>query len=295
MSRLMADLLDQLLATLDLETIELNIFRGFSPPEGRGRVFGGQVAAQALIAAGRTVDPERPVHSLHAYFLRPGDPTIPILYTVDRIRDGKSFTTRLVVAVQRGEAIFNLSAQFHRPEPGLEHGRPMPDVPDPDELPSLAERIAAQQAAGTQVNDWMMRPRPIEMRYVDDPGPRGFRDPRPEAYKHVWLRAAGDLGDDALLHSAVLTYASDMSLLDSITLPHEISWEDGLMMASLDHCMWFHKPFRADEWMLYDQESPAAADSRGLAQGRIYTRDGVLAVSVMQEGLFRMIGRRGSP
>ena len=150
----------------------------------------------------------------------------------------------------------------------------------------------AEMQGGGEIPDWFKRPRPIEMRYVDDPGPRGFRDPRPEAYKHVWLRANGAVPDDPLLHSCVLTYASDMSLLDSITLPHEISWEDGLMMASLDHCMWFHKPFRVDEWLLYDQESPAAAGARGLAQGRIFTRNGDLVVSVMQEGLFRLIGRR---
>ncbi|HUQ39533.1 MAG TPA: acyl-CoA thioesterase II [Acidimicrobiales bacterium] len=290
----MSEILDSLLDLLDLESIEVNMFRGHSPEEGRGRVFGGQVAAQALMAAGRTVDPSRNVHSLHAYFLRPGDPAIPILYQVDRIRDGKSFTTRRVVAIQHGEAIFNLSAQFHLTEPGLEHGRTMPEVPGPEGLPDWATRIAAQmEKTSGQIPEWFKRPRPIDMRYVDDPGPRGFRDPRPDAVKYVWMRANGTLpDDDQLLHSCVLAYASDMSLLDSITLPHDISWEDGLMMASLDHCMWFHRPFRADEWLLYDQESPAAAGARGLAQGRLFTQDGTLVVSVMQEGLFRMVNTK---
>ena len=276
---------DDLVALLDLEPIEVNVFRGRSPDDKRQRVFGGQVAGQALVAAGRTVDPGRPVHSLHAYFLRPGDPSVPILYEVDRIRDGRSFTTRRVVAIQHGQAIFNLAASFHVAEEGFDHQLPMPEAPPPEGLPTFAERLAPVREL---VGEWYTRPQPIDLRHVGaPPHASGGGDPRPPC-QQVWFRADGTLPDDPLLHACVVTFASDMTLLDSILLAHGTSWLDpGLMGASLDHAMWFHRPFRADEWLLYDQESASASGARGLGQGRIYRRDGVHAVSVVQEGLFR--------
>jgi acyl-CoA thioesterase-2 len=277
--------LGDLVALLDLEPIEVNVFRGRSPDDKRQRVFGGQVAGQALVAAGRTVEPGRTVHSLHAYFLRPGDPSVPILYDVDRIRDGRSFTTRRVVAIQHGQAIFNLAASFHVEEDGFDHQLPMPEAPPPEGLPTFADRLAPYRE---QVGEWYTRPQPIDLRHVDDPPhATGGGEGRPPC-QQVWFRADGALPDDPLLHACVVTYASDMSLLDSILLAHGTSWLDpGLMGASLDHAMWFHRPFRADEWLLYDQESASASGARGLGQGRIYRRDGVHAVSVVQEGLFR--------
>ncbi|MGI8685220.1 MAG: acyl-CoA thioesterase [Acidimicrobiales bacterium] len=276
---------DELIDLLDLEAIEVNVFRGRSPDDKRQRVFGGQVAGQALVAAGRTVDAERPVHSLHAYFLRPGDPTVPILYEVDRIRDGRSFTTRRVVAIQHGKVIFNLAASFHIAEEGLDHQLPMPPAPPPESLPTFAERMEPYR---TQLGEWYTRPLPIDMRHVGEPPHvTGGRDPRPPC-QQVWIRADGALPDDPLLHACVVTYASDMTLLDSILLAHGTSWLDPeLMGASLDHAMWFHRPFRADEWLLYDQESASAHGARGLGQGRIYTEGGAHVVSVVQEGLFR--------
>jgi acyl-CoA thioesterase-2 len=277
--------LDALVRLLDLEPIEVNIFRGQSPDEKRQRVFGGQVAGQALVAAGRTVGPDRHVHSLHAYFLRPGDPAVPILYEVDRIRDGKSFTTRRVVAVQHGEAIFNLAASFHLEEQGLDHQLPMPEAPDPESLPTFHER---HKQWAEQMGDWYTRPRPIDVRHVDEP-PRAKQRGRAPC-QQVWMRADGHLPDDPLLHACVAAYASDMTLLDSLLLVHGLSWDDSrLRGASLDHAMWFHRPFRADEWLLYDQESPSSHGARGLAHGRIYTRDGTHVLSVMQEGLLRVV------
>jgi acyl-CoA thioesterase-2 len=280
--------LDELVALLDLEQLEVNLFRGVSWKDDRPRVFGGQVAGQALVAAGRTVE-GRPVHSLHAYFLRPGDPTIPIVYEVDRIRDGKSFTTRRVVAIQHGEAIFNLQASFHVGETGLEHGYPMPSAPDPETLPAAAEleppipgRLWAKQ--------------PIDMRYVD--GPPWDRPVDPTGRQLVWIRADGTLPDDPVLHTCVVAYASDYTLLGSALVPHGRSYfHNDIMMASLDHAMWFHRPFRADEWLLYSQASPAASGGRGLAMGGIFRRDGALAVSVVQEGLIRPVdpGRLSPP
>ncbi len=276
--------LADLVNLLDLEVIEVNIFRGRSPEERQQRVFGGQVAGQALVAAARTVDDrDRRVHSLHAYFLRPGDPTVPILYEVDRIRDGKSFTTRRVVAIQHGRAIFNLHASFHVPEAGLEHGLPMPDVAAPETLPGFKERMAPYK---DMMGDWYDRPRPIDLRYVE--GDPITRRSAPSFVQRVWLRADGELPDDPVLHACIVTYASDMTLLDTTLLPHQLGWGDNdIQMASLDHAMWFHRPFRADDWLLYDQMTPTMAGSRGLAAGGIYTRDGQLAVSVMQEGLVR--------
>jgi acyl-CoA thioesterase-2 len=257
--------LDALVDLLDLEPIELNIFRGRSPDEKRQRVFGGQVAGQALVAAGRTVPDDRRVHSLHAYFLRPGDPNVPIVYDVDRIRDGRSFTTRRVVAIQHGRPIFNLSASFHIDEPGVDHQAPMPaDVPEPE---------------ATTTFDWAPA---FDLRFVT---PERGTSP----VQRLWFKAAGSLPDDPLLHVCIVAYASDMTLLEPVVNAHAIDWEDpGLQVASLDHAMWFHRPFRADEWLLYDQESPAASGGRGLAIGRIFRHDGTLAVSVVQEGLVRV-------
>ena len=280
--------LDDLVDILDLESIEVNIFRGRSPDEQRQRVFGGQVAGQALVAAGRTVEPDRHVHSLHAYFLRPGDPNVPIVYEVDRIRDGRSFTTRRVVAIQHGKPIFNLSSSFQVVEEGLDHQAPMPDSPDPATLPTFQERMEPYK---DRLGDWFFRPRPIDTRFVSDP-PRARGEGKREPRQQVWMRADGTLPDDALLHVCVAAYASDMTLLDSIFLAHDITWDDPHVMgASLDHAMWFHRPFRADGWMLYDQESPSAHGSRGLGTGNIFTADGVLAVTVVQEGLVRVINR----
>jgi acyl-CoA thioesterase-2 len=280
--------LEALLVLLDLEPIEVNIFRGVSPDETRQRVFGGQVAAQALVAAGRTVEKGR-VHSLHSYFLRPGDPTVPILYEVDRIRDGRSFTTRRVVAIQHGRAIFNLAASFHTDEHGFTHQEEMPEVAPPESLPTVRERL---EELGPDATALFGRPNPIDQRFVNGL-PWINRGTSREPTQRLWFRADGDVPDrdgqpDALLHAAIVTYASDMTLFDSILQPHEIRWEDELFMgASLDHCMWFHRPFRADEWLLFDQESPTAAGARGLARGTLFTRAGDLVVSVVQEGLVR--------
>jgi acyl-CoA thioesterase-2 len=278
--------LDELIELLDLEPIEVNIFRGVSPDERRQRVFGGQVAGQALVAATRTVDPGRLVHSLHAYFLRPGDPNVPILYEVDRIRDGKSFTTRRVVAIQHGKAIFNLQASFHVHEPGPDFQVAMPlDVPSPESLPDFKTRMAPY---AERMGDMYDRPRPIDLRHVDGEPWGGGRRGNATGQR-VWLRADGTLPDDPTLHACIVTYASDMTLLDTTVLPFDLSWETpGMQMASLDHAMWFHRPFRADEWLLYDQHSVSTVGARGLARGAIFTSDGTLAVSVVQEGLVRV-------
>jgi acyl-CoA thioesterase II len=279
--------LDELIDLLDLETIEVNIFRGHHTSEKRLRTFGGQVAAQALVAAGRTVT-DGLVHSLHAYFLRPGDPLSPILYNVDRIRDGRSFTTRRVVAVQHGEAIFNLSASFCGDEPGIEHSMSMPEATDPDTLPTYKERYAP---IADKLGDWYHRPRAIDLRHVDAPSRLTAGTPDAvarEPRQKLWFRPDGDLPDDPLLHACIVAYASDMSLLDTVILPHDLSWDDGSMMgASLDHAMWFHRPFRADQWLLYDQESTVAFGGRAMARGEIWTQSGELIVSVVQEGLVR--------
>ena len=278
--------LDDLVTLLDLEPIEVNIFRGYSPEENRVRVFGGQVAGQSLVAASRTVDENtRHVHSLHAYFLRPGDPAVPILYEVDRLRDGRSFTTRRVIAIQHGEVIFNLQASFHASEPGLDWQIPSPQgLPDPESLPDFKTRMAPYKE---QMGEWYDRPRPIDQRYVD--GSPMERTVHESTGQKVWLRAVGSLPDDPVLHACIATYASDMTLLDTTLLPHGLGWTDGnVQMASLDHAMWFHRPFRADEWHLYDQHAISTSNSRGLAGGSIYTRDGQLAVTVVQEGLIRV-------
>jgi acyl-CoA thioesterase-2 len=284
---------ESLVEILDLERLEVDLFRGNSPNEELQRVFGGQVAGQALVAAGRTVPAERNVHSLHAYFLRPGDPEVPIIYLVDRIRDGRSFTTRRVVAIQHGRAIFVLSASFQVPEEGGEHQFPMPTAPAPEDTPLWQDRL---KEYGDRVPPRWLRPRPVEIRYVGDPpwaasDGQHRRDPR----TMVWMRAVGSLPDDPLLHVCAVAYASDMTLLDSVLLGQGLAWDESQVTgASLDHAMWFHGPFRADEWLLYEQEAPVSSNARGLARGQIFRQDGKLVVSVVQEGLIRVKALRGS-
>ena len=276
--------LDALVDLLDLEQLEVNLFRGVSPPQSPTRVFGGQVAAQALVAAGRTVPDDREVHSLHAYFIRPGDPRVPIVYEAERVRDGRSFTTRRVLAIQHGEAIFSLSASFQLPQDGLEHSTPAPaDVPGPLTLPDLGQRVAEGRGVG-----WMSQiPRPLDMRFVDEPVWSDDRVDASEEPNRVWMRADGRLPDDRLLHVCLLTYASDLTLLGSVLARHDRSSQP-VQMASLDHAMWFHRPFRADDWLLYTTFSPAASGSRGLATGRFTTEDGTLIATTVQEGLVRV-------
>ena len=284
----MTKALDEVIDLLDLEQIEQDIFRGESPAgERRQRVFGGQVAGQALVAAGRTVPADRPVHSLHAYFIRPGDPTVPLVYIVERVRDGRSFTTRRVSTVQHGKTIFTLSASFHLGEPGLEHADSMPAVPGPEEVEPTADRL--RRLRGASAEDYSLRG-PIDIRYVGPLTAEAALDPSLISSRSVvWLRADGDLPDDPLLHVCLMTYASDMTLLDTVLLAQGVSWSDGVIAgASLDHAMWFHRPFRADQWLLYVQDSPIASGGRGLARGEVYTREGELVVSVVQEGLLRL-------
>jgi len=284
----MSKALDVVVNLLDLEQVELDIFRGRSPEgERRQRVFGGQVAGQALVAAGRTVPEDRPVHSLHAYFIRPGDPTVPLVYLVDRVRDGRSFTTRRVTVVQHGKTIFTLSASFHRPEPGgFEHFVPMPHVPEPELIEPTWVRM--QRLFGPVVEE-NARDNPIDIRHVGPLSAEVERDPSlGPASNVVWLKADGELPDDPLLHVCLMTYASDMTLLDTVLVTHGTSWSGGIIAgASLDHAMWFHRPFRADQWLLHAQDSPSATGGLGLARGEVYTRSGELVVSVVQEGLLR--------
>ncbi|WP_019544501.1 acyl-CoA thioesterase [Streptomyces sulphureus] len=285
---------EHLVDLLDLERIDLDLFRGRSPHESLQRVFGGQVAGQALVAAGRTTEPERPVHSLHAYFLRPGRPGVPIVYQVERVRDGRSFTTRRVVAVQEGRTIFNLTASFHRPEPSFEHQMPMPDVPPPEELPRLVDEIKGRIGSLPERLERMARRQAFDIRYVERLRWSEDELAGAEPRSAVWMRAIGSLGDDPLVHTCAVTYASDMTLLDAVRIPVEPLWgERKLDLASLDHAMWFHRRFRADDWFLYQQESPIATGARGLARGQIFTREGGLAVSVTQEGLFRPLRETG--
>jgi acyl-CoA thioesterase-2 len=283
----MGNALDAVVELLYLEQIDLDIFRGRSPEgERRQRVFGGQVAGQALVAAGRTVPEDRPVHSLHAYFIRPGDPSVPLVYLVERVRDGRSFTTRRVSCVQRGKTIFTLSASFHLREPGFEHSEPMPHVPPPEQIESTAERL--RKVYGADVEEFL-RDSPIEIRHVGPLTAEAQRNPALRSrHNVVWLKADGELPDDPLLHVCLMTYASDMTLLDTVLLAQGLSWSDGLVSgASLDHAMWFHRPFRADSWLLYVQDSPSASGGLGLARGEVYTESGELVVSVVQEGLLR--------
>jgi len=285
----MASAVQELIETLNLEPLELNLFRGRSPQSRWQRVFGGQVVAQALVAACRTVEDvtTRPPHSLHAYFLLGGDPKVPIIYEVDRIRDGKSFTTRNVKAIQHGHAIFSMSVSFHVHEEGLSHQFPMPDVPQPDALPDEAEmkeRIWPRMPEA--VRRYYERERPIELRPVEYG--RYLGETWNDGHFHVWMRATGTLPNEPAIHQCVLAYASDMMLLDAALIPHGRSvFSEDIMAASLDHALWFHRPFRADAWLLYAQDSPNLSDSRGFSRGLIFASDGTLVASVAQEGLLR--------
>lgn len=286
----MRAVLEQLIALLKLERVEQDVFRGQSQDLGWGQVFGGQVVGQALSAAAQTVQSDRSVHSLHAYFLRPGDVSHPILYTVDRIRDGGSFTTRRVVAVQHGQAILSLAASFQIEEPGFSHQAPMPSVPGPDGLASEAELIARiADRIPSPVRAIATAGRPIEIRPVN---PRNeLRPDRRPPVRYVWLRTADPLPDDTALHRYLLAYASDFHLLPTALQPHGVSWlTPGMQVASLDHAMWFHRPFRMDDWLLYAMESPSTSGARGLVRGQIFDRSGSLVASTAQEGLTRQRG-----
>ena len=282
----MTTAVQDLLKILDLEQIEVNLFRGRSPQVGWQRVFGGQVIGQALVAATRTVE-GLPPHSMHAYFLLAGDPKVPIVYNVDRIRDGKSFTTRNVVAIQHGRAIFSMSVSFHADESGLDHQVPMPDVPKPDALPSdaeIKEHILPQLPEA--VRRYYERERPIELRPVEY---SRYIGKKPEDGRfNVWMRTTGQLPDDPAIHRCVLAYSSDLALLDTALIPHQRSvFDRNIMAASLDHALWIHRPFRADQWLLYTQDSPNLHGARGFARGLIFAADGTLVASVAQEGLLR--------
>jgi acyl-CoA thioesterase II len=289
----MTAILDELVRLLGLERIEVNLFRGQSQDLGWGTVYGGQVLGQALSAAVQTVPPERQVHSLNAYFLRPGAVDTPIVYDVDRIRDGGTFTTRRVVAIQKGEAIFNMACSFQVPELGFEHQDPMPEAPDPESVPTQAERSARYlDKLPARMRERAVAAGPFELRTVentDDP----FKPSAMPAIRRVWVKADGTLPDDLALHRYLLAYASDFAFLTTALLPHQVSWlSPGMQVASLDHVMWFHQPFRVDEWLLHVMESPRAHGGRGLVRGRVFARDGRLVASTAQEGLIR---RRPKP
>ena len=291
----MSSAIQDVLAILDLETLEVNLFRGRSPQSRWQRVFGGQVIGQALVAACRTVEDValRPPHSLHAYFLLGGDPKVPIIYEVDRIRDGKSFTTRRVNAIQHGRAIYSMSVSFHVAEDGLTHQLPMPEVPMPDALPSEAEvKDRILPLMPDAVRRYYQSERPIELRPVEYG--RYLGEKLEGGRYHMWIRATGRLPDEPAIHQCVLAYASDMTLLDAALIPHgRTVFNEDIMAASLDHSLWFHRPFRADEWLLYAQDSPNLVGSRGFSRGSIFASDGTLVASVAQEGLLRQ--RRAKP
>lgn len=277
-----------LIAILDIEPLEHNLYRGRVPQVGWQRVFGGLVISQALVAAQRTVE-GRSVHSLHAYFLLAGDPSIPILYEVDRIRDGRSFATRRVVAIQRGKAIFAMSASFHTDEDGFEHMAEMPKVPMPEDIPAYNEiDPAMMQQLPEPVRAYFERERPIELRPVEF---ERYVDGRTRQFgNQIWIRATGALPDDQAIHQSVLAYASDMTLLDASLVPHHTSvFDREIAPASLDHAMWYHRPFRADDWLLYSHDSPNASGGRGFSRGLVFKRDGTLVASVSQEGLIRKV------
>lgn len=286
----MSRVLEELIALLSLEKIEENLYRGQSQDPGWGTVYGGQVIGQALFAALNTVPPERQVHSLHAYFLRPGDVSKPIVYDVERSRDGSSFSARHVKAIQAGQPIFDMSASFQKVEPGFTHQDEMPKVPPPEAVPTEQERYAMQVGNLPDfLRERVLARRPIELRTVDEPD-IFMKTPQPPD-RFVWFRADGQLPDAPVLHQAMLAYASDFSFITTALKPHGVSWlTPGMQVASIDHAVWFHAPFRADEWLLHAMHSPRASGSRGLTMGRIYSRDGVLVATTMQEGLTR---RRG--
>ncbi|MEU6857413.1 acyl-CoA thioesterase II [Glycomyces sp. NPDC046736] len=280
------DAVDSLLGVLDLERIDTGLFRGPRAEVGLQRVFGGQVAGQALVAAGRTVAADRRVHSLHGYFVRPGDSKKPILYQVEDIRDGRSFSVRRVVALQGGQTIFFMSASFHTGEPGLEHADAAPaDLPDPESIPPLSKQLEAHP---DRLGMWARVPRPIDVRYIGGSGFSASGERPALEHQRVWMKADGKLPDDPLIHVCVLTYASDLTLLDSVLSRHGAVWGNGgYLGTSLDHALWFHRPFRFDDWILYDSLSPTAADGRGLAQGRFFDESGQHIASATQEGLIR--------
>lgn len=282
-----ADAVDETLPSLFNE--DVTVFLGQSQKMPHGRVFGGQVLAQCVMAAGRTIAPmdgggQRPIHSLHAYFMRPGDDTEPIHFTVERMRDGASFSTRRVHAIQHGKPILSASASFQEVADGLDHQDPMPDVTPPEELPALVDIFGAIDHPRAQQ---MVRRRPVDLRHVD--GALWFSAPEPAPSQNVWMRANGELPDDALVQSAILAYCSDYTLLEPILRRHGVAWPDPrLRIASLDHAMWFHRPGRVDDWVLYTQESPSAISGRGLGIGRMFSRDGRLLATVAQEGMVRL-------
>jgi acyl-CoA thioesterase II len=274
----MPESLEDLVDLLDLEMIDVDLFRGRQPQTSAQRVFGGQVLGQALVAASRTVDAERHVHSLHGYFLRPGDTAVPIVYRTEQTRDGRTFSSRRVVGSQSGRTIFYMSASYQRAEPGLDHADPMPaDLLPPEEAPTLASVL--EEASGRKAEEWTKEWAALDVRLAGRTG------------RQFWIRAAGKLPDDQALHACVLAYASDLTLLGASLLPHGLILGDPrIQSASIDHAMWFHREFRADEWLLYDQASPSASNARGFATGRLFTQDGRLIASVAQEGLIRPLG-----
>lgn len=280
--------IQELLSILNLEKLEHNLYRGRSPQAHWQRVFGGQTIAQALVAAQRTVTPDRHVHSLHGYFMRPGDINVPIVYEVDRIRDGSSFTTRRVVAVQHGHAIFSLEASFQLEEEGLEYQMPMPlDVPPPEKLKSQRELLQEAKHVPEQIRLFWAKERPLELRpvYAEH---YSSRDKLPPLQK-VWLRLTGPVPNDRALRAAVLAYVSDMTLLDTATFAHGRGiFDPDIQAASIDHAMWFHREHALDGWLLYTQDSPSTSGSRGFTRGALYAQDGTLIASVAQEGLIRL-------
>lgn len=293
MSETPSEAVPDLIAQLALERIEVNLFRGFSPEDDGPRMFGGHVIAQALLAAYETVA-ERACHSLHAYFIRPGDPTIPVLYEVDRSRDGGTFTTRRVTAIQRGEQIFNLAASFQVAEKGFEHQFPMPDAPDPESIePEVVRFRAMLERHGDRVPDWVrrnaLRPRPMDIRWPD-PQPIDARPEKKPAQKQVWMRCKTPIpAGEVRLQQALMAYASDMAFMETALRVHGVTWQTpGMQTASLDHAMWFHRPTDFNAWHLYDQDAPSTSAGRGFVRGAIYSQDGVLAASVAQECLMRL-------
>lgn len=284
----MPETIQKLLDLLDLEVIEHNIYRGRNRDIGTGRIFGGQVLAQALVAARRTVDGDRPAHSMHGYFILEGDLGAPVVYFVDRLRDGRSYCTRRVTAIQHGEAIFNMASSFHRREEGVEHQMAMRDTVGPerlrDELDVIREHAEQipERKRGVLTQDRVLDIRPVE---AEDP----FRPERRSPKQRYWMKTVSDLPDDPLIHQAVLAYASDYGLLGAALRPHGVTFRDpGVMVASLDHAIWFHRPFRFDEWLLYVVESPSSGAGRGFSRGTFFTRDGTLVASVAQEGVVRI-------
>ena len=282
------ELADGLVTLLDVEELDVDLYRGPQNPGGKGRVFGGQVIAQALMSAVASVDPERVAHSLHAYFMRPGDEDFPIIYRVERDYDGGSFSNRRVIAMQRGNPILNMTASFQRKEKGLEHQAEMPDVPAPETLPTEAEHIRKyEDKLDPSLFKFLTRDRPIEIRPVE---PWSHIDPEVRApARNIWFRVSGDIGEDPLLHRAVLAFASDMALLSTCMQPHGVSWLTRKMQsASLDHAVWFHDDVRMDDWLLYATDSPWSGGARGFNRGQLFTRDGRLVASTAQEGLIRL-------